>query len=112
MPFNASNWKKLVEDNFLTYGVSDALYKNYTESKPYWALCPDCYEELFSGLRKYVTRTTTEIKEIDNCFTKSTADYYEHEPIVINANSDLSGLDVFIGQNTVDLDKTVAMPRV
>ena len=114
MPFNAPNWVKLKEDNFLTYKIENAVTRSYGE--PYWTLCPECYEELFTGLQKYITKTTISIEEIDNHFTKSTADYYEQPTITVKSNHDFSGYDVFVGEDKVDIDKcidaTIAMPKI
>lgn len=87
MPPNPPNWVKLTEGHFRTYEINDGVWKDYIESAPYWALCPQCYEDIFIGLNRYVDRTIIETKpkKLEN-ITSSTADYWEQEPLVIKAN--------------------------
>ena len=91
-PFNPPNWIKLTESHLTTYTITNAIYNtSYSESDPYWLLCPECYCEMFSGLKRYRTRTESKlIEDSPSCFTKSTADYQNQETININSNGDIT----------------------
>lgn len=87
-PFNPPNWKKLTEGHFRTYEISNAVYNPYYESEPYWALCPECYREMFQGLTKYKDRTSKETVEYkQEYFTSSTADYNNQPTITVKAKN-------------------------
>lgn len=58
----AQNWVKLTEGHFKVYDIIP-LGSNY--SSAYWALCPNCYNNIFCGLTKYRNVEKTEVKEIE-----------------------------------------------
>ena len=88
---NTLNWKKLEEHSCTSYTIENAIIRNYVESKPYWILCPRCYEDLFSGLTRYKDRTETKtIRDNTTYFTSSTSDYADQPTIVVKANTPTS----------------------
>lgn len=91
-PFNPPNWIKLTESHITTYTIVNPIYNTeYSESDPYWLLCPRCYCEMFSGLKRYRTRTESKlIEDSPSCFTESTADYCNQKTININSNGDIT----------------------
>lgn len=91
-PFNPPNWIKLTESHITTYTITNAIYNtSYSESDPYWLLCPECYCEMFSGLKRYRTRTESKlIEDSPGYFTKSTADYQNQETINVNSYSNIT----------------------
>lgn len=91
-PFNPPNWIKLTESHITTYTITNTIYNTgYTESEPYWLLCPSCYHKMFSGLRRYKTRTESKIiEDSPGQFVVSTADYQNQETININSNGDIT----------------------
>ena len=91
-PFNPPNWIKLTESHITTYTITNAIYNTgHSESNPYWLLCPKCYREMFSGLKRYKTRTESKIiEDSPNYFTESTADYQNQETININSYGNIT----------------------
>ena len=91
-PFNPPNWIKLTESHITTYTITNAIYNtDYSESDPYWLLCPKCYHEMFSGLKRYRTRTESKlIEDSPSYFTESTADYKNQETITINSYGNIA----------------------
>lgn len=84
-PWNPPNWVKLTESSLLSYSVSKCYNSGYLDSDPYWLLCPECYHKMFSNLKRYRDRTTTQvIDDTPTTYTISTADYRNEEPLKID----------------------------
>lgn len=98
MPFNPPNWVRLTEGHFRTYEIEPAILNiGYSESKPYWAFCPDCYKELFMGLTKYTDVTAVETKPHKvECVTSSIADYKDVNVLHVDASDWATGDTVYI----------------